>query len=208
MRSGADDFLQTLISAKTIGATPASIVQAAQSALASFTQTANASDGRDYLFGGINSGDRADRRVRHRPRRRRRRRLHRQVRLRARDPAAANITGAQMSDFLDNEFGALFADPAWGTTWSSASDQVDHQPHRHGDNGLDLGQRQRVSHAQACRGLYYGRLPRIRRSRSGCAEGNSRQGERPSSAAAATDWSRSRRASAACRIRSPMPPTG
>ncbi len=29
-----------------------------------------------------------------------------------------------MSDFLDNEFGALFSDPAWGNTWSSASDQV------------------------------------------------------------------------------------
>ena len=40
------------------------------------------------------------------------------------DPAAANIDGATMSDFLDNEFAQLFADPDWGTTWSSASDQT------------------------------------------------------------------------------------
>jgi flagellar hook-associated protein 3 FlgL len=38
------------------------------------------------------------------------------------DPALANVTGAQMQDFLDNDFGALFADPSWKTNWSSASD--------------------------------------------------------------------------------------
>ncbi len=54
MRSGADDFLQTLISAQTSG-DGTTVVQAAKSALASFTQTANASDGRNYLFGGVNS---------------------------------------------------------------------------------------------------------------------------------------------------------
>lgn len=36
------------------------------------------------------------------------------------DPAAANITAADMTDFLNNQFAALFQDPAYAS-WSSAS---------------------------------------------------------------------------------------
>lgn len=39
-------------------------------------------------------------------------------------PAAANISAADMQSFLDTTFKAQFADPAWGTNWSTASDQV------------------------------------------------------------------------------------
>ncbi len=39
------------------------------------------------------------------------------------DPAAAGITAAQISDFIDNEFAALFDDPDWGANWSGASDE-------------------------------------------------------------------------------------
>jgi flagellar hook-associated protein 3 FlgL len=39
------------------------------------------------------------------------------------DPNAQNITGAQMQSFLDGPFANMFADPAWGSDWSSASDQ-------------------------------------------------------------------------------------
>ncbi|NNE24995.1 MAG: flagellar hook-associated family protein [Rhizobiales bacterium] len=39
------------------------------------------------------------------------------------DPAVANITAADMTTFVDGAFAALFDDPAWGATWSSASDQ-------------------------------------------------------------------------------------
>jgi flagellar hook-associated protein 3 FlgL len=38
------------------------------------------------------------------------------------DPAVSTITAAAMSDFLDNDFSALFDDPAWAD-WSDASDQ-------------------------------------------------------------------------------------
>lgn len=38
-------------------------------------------------------------------------------------PGAAGILPADMEIFLDNAFAAEFADPAWGTNWSSASDQ-------------------------------------------------------------------------------------
>ncbi len=37
------------------------------------------------------------------------------------DPAVATITPAAMSVFLSGPFAALFADPAWGQDWSSAS---------------------------------------------------------------------------------------
>lgn len=39
-------------------------------------------------------------------------------------PAASNILPADMNAFLDNQFAAEFADPAWGNNWSTASDQV------------------------------------------------------------------------------------
>jgi flagellar hook-associated protein 3 FlgL len=40
------------------------------------------------------------------------------------DPAVANITPADMQDFLDNEFSGLFNGSAWSTDWSSASNNV------------------------------------------------------------------------------------
>ncbi len=39
------------------------------------------------------------------------------------DPAVPNITGPAMQTFLDTTFSNLFADPAWTTDWSSASNQ-------------------------------------------------------------------------------------
>jgi len=39
------------------------------------------------------------------------------------DPAAAGITEADMADFLDNEFAALFDSPQWETLWSTATDE-------------------------------------------------------------------------------------
>ena len=123
MRGGADDFLQTLINAKTT-ANAGDAAQAAQSALASFTQTANVSDGRNYLLGGINSSTAPITQYDSGPGAAVEAAFTAKFGFAPSDPAAAGITGAQMSDFLDNEFGALFADPAWGATWSSASDQV------------------------------------------------------------------------------------
>lgn len=39
------------------------------------------------------------------------------------DPGVATITPAQMQVFVDNHLAPLFADPQWGATWSSASDE-------------------------------------------------------------------------------------
>jgi flagellar hook-associated protein 3 FlgL len=120
LRAGADSFLKTLLNSNGQG----DILQAAgATGLDDFIATMNASDGQRYLFGGINSGtapianydagagaavDAA---------------FLAKFGVSQSDPAAAQITGADMADFLDNEFSALFADPAWSGTWSSASDQ-------------------------------------------------------------------------------------
>jgi flagellar hook-associated protein 3 FlgL len=40
------------------------------------------------------------------------------------DPAVSNISAGDMQNFLDTTFKAQFDDPAWGTNWSTASDQV------------------------------------------------------------------------------------
>ncbi len=39
------------------------------------------------------------------------------------DPQVAGISAGNMQTFLDTSFANLFADPAWKSTWSSASDQ-------------------------------------------------------------------------------------
>lgn len=39
-------------------------------------------------------------------------------------PAVSGISAAAMQNFLDTTFSAEFDDPAWGTNWSTASDQV------------------------------------------------------------------------------------
>ncbi len=123
MRSGADDFMQTLITAQTSGK-DGSLVQAAQSALSGLTQAINVSDGHDYLFAGINSSTAPLADYDSGPGAAVTAAFTAKFGFPPDDPAAADITGAEMSDFLDNEFDALFADPAWGATWSSATDQT------------------------------------------------------------------------------------
>jgi flagellar hook-associated protein 3 FlgL len=122
LATAADDFRNKLISSGTTSSGTV-IRQAAQAALSTFVAQANASDGRDYLLGGINSSvppianfdagasaavDAA---------------FLAKFGVTQDDPAVASISATAISDFIDNEFAALFADPAWGADWSSASDQ-------------------------------------------------------------------------------------
>jgi flagellar hook-associated protein 3 FlgL len=124
--SDAQNFLGILISAKDNMTGAAATAQRASEKLASFTGLLNTSQNGEYLFAGINSGaepisDYSDPAS-----------PAKQAVASAflahfgfvqNDPAAANITAADMQDFLDNDLAPLFADPAWGTNWSSASDQ-------------------------------------------------------------------------------------
>ncbi len=123
LRTNASNFLDDLITAK---AAPSSdtIVSGARSALAGFISDANASDGHDYLFGGINSGVPPVAGFDDGPHAAVDAAFLAKFGISQDDPAVANIDGADMADFLDNEFAQLFDDPDWGTTWSSASDEV------------------------------------------------------------------------------------
>ncbi len=123
MRTGASTFIQAVTAAYTSGG-GSTLVDTANSALASFTQAANASDGHNYLFGGINSSAAPIAQYDSGPNAAITAAFTAKFGFPPTDPAAANITGAQMTDFLNNEFDALFADPAWGSTWSSASSTV------------------------------------------------------------------------------------
>ena len=53
------------------------------------------------------------------------------------DPAAASLTGGQISDFLENGFANLFADPAWSDSWSAAAD-ANPRFRLHSGEALDL----------------------------------------------------------------------
>ena len=123
MRSGADNFMQGLIAAQN-SSSDGTIAQTARSALASFTQAVNTSDGRNYLFGGINSSAAPLADYDNGPGAAVTAAFTAKFGFPPDDPAAANITGSEMNDFLNNEFDSLFADPAWGATWSSASDKT------------------------------------------------------------------------------------
>ncbi|QTL04309.1 flagellar hook-associated family protein [Aquabacter sp. L1I39] len=125
--SDTNTFLQNLIAAKSSNLGTAIMVDQAKSGLSAFTAMMNTSDGQRYAFGGENSsiaplvdydsGPKAA--------------VNAAFALRfglnaadpQNDPNIANISASDMEDFLNNEFAALFADPAWGQDWSRASSQ-------------------------------------------------------------------------------------
>ncbi len=117
----ASSFLEELVVGRAANAPMAA---RASSAFSTFLGQANASDGNVYLFAGINTAvppianydvaakaavDAA---------------FLAKFGVAQGDPSIDQIAAVDMVDFIENEFAALFADPDWGTTWSSASDQV------------------------------------------------------------------------------------
>ena len=124
MSTNANSFLDELVSSPQQAGQVGTLIQDAQSALSAFTATANTSSDGAYLFGGINSGTAPIADYASGPK------AAVDVAFLAKfgfsqdDPAAANISGADMTDFLNNQFAAIFSDPSWGTTWSQASDQT------------------------------------------------------------------------------------
>ncbi len=123
MRTDADSFLGELVTARSGSTDWTIIARSARSALSAFTSTANTSDGRGYLFGGINTGTPPLAQFDAGPGAALDAAFLTKFGFTQDDPAAAGIDGAAMADFLNNEFDQLFADPDWGATWSSASSQ-------------------------------------------------------------------------------------
>jgi flagellar hook-associated protein 3 FlgL len=123
MSSDANAFLQSLVSAPNGSTTPATLQQQASSNLASFIDGANTAAGGRYLFAGINTQNQPMKDYASGGKPAVDAAFQAAFGFNQNDPAVANITATQMTDFLNNQFAALFADPAWGTNWSSASNQ-------------------------------------------------------------------------------------
>lgn len=125
LSDNAQEFLNSLLSLSDGSAAPDALAQDARSKLESAISTLNVSDGRRYLFGGVQSGsapmsdydDGAQAAAI----------TAFQTAFGGRtpdDPSISDITPADMETFLDGAFAAEFGDPAWGTNWSAASDEV------------------------------------------------------------------------------------
>ncbi|MBN9068188.1 MAG: flagellar hook-associated family protein [Rhizobiales bacterium] len=125
-----NDLTQTFLSALTAdkGSGVASTVtqQAAQTALSSVTSILNTSVNGEYLFAGINTdvqpindvsaaGSPAKQALDQA--------FQDHFGFPPSDPAAANITASDMSDFIDGLVATQTTDPAWKDNWSNATDQ-------------------------------------------------------------------------------------
>jgi flagellar hook-associated protein 3 FlgL len=120
LRKGADSFLAQLVASRDVDV-PLELQGGA--AVAGFIAGANASDGHDYLFAGINSAVAPLSAMDAGPRAAIDAAFLAKFGVTQDDPLVAAIDAVDMQDFLDNEFAAIFADPDWVTTWSVASDQ-------------------------------------------------------------------------------------
>ncbi|MEM6846610.1 MAG: flagellar hook-associated family protein [Pseudomonadota bacterium] len=122
MEEVASDVLAAAIALPTGPQAAQTIAVEARAALDRLSDRLNASDGNSHLFGGINSDTAPFSRYDAGPEAAIVAAFTGRFGFAPGTAGAATITPAQMTDFLNNEFAALFDDPAWGTTWSSASD--------------------------------------------------------------------------------------
>ncbi|MFG1425786.1 flagellar hook-associated family protein [Roseixanthobacter glucoisosaccharinicivorans] len=123
----ANSFLQNLMSVPDTSGGAASLEAHGKTSMSALTATLNTSDGKRFIFAGVNSAVKPVADYGSTPK----------TALNAvfaakfgldptdpqNDPKIANIAPADMSSFLDTEFASLFADPAWGASWSSASSE-------------------------------------------------------------------------------------
>lgn len=123
IRDDASSFMEALLAAGDSASSAATLKLSAKAGLAAFVSSVNASNGHEYLFGGINNAIAPLQEYAGGPAK-----TALDAAFLAKfgvsqdDPAVADIDAVDMTDFLANEFPALFADPDWGATWSSASD--------------------------------------------------------------------------------------
>lgn len=124
LAAGAQDFLNMLVVAKSDPAQAAVTQQRAKDRLAALTAQLNVTQNGEYLFGGLNTGEKplTDYADSASPAR-----LAVAAAFQAKfgmsqnDAAVGSISATDMQDFLDNEFNALFQDPNWEGLWSAAA---------------------------------------------------------------------------------------
>lgn len=130
LKSMSDDaqlFVGQLIGARNTDSGPTVVQAQAKAALVSFTNAINTALDGAHLFAGINADVKPLTDYYATPISPNRQAVADAFLARfgttTADPAIETITAADMQSFLDNEFAALFEDPAWGTNWSAAADQ-------------------------------------------------------------------------------------
>lgn len=125
--SNAEDFVGQLLGSRIGGANALGVQTEAQSRLEGFLDTMNTSSGNGYLFSGVNSDVKPLAEYFDNPAPASRQGVAdaflAEFGITQSDPAAQNISAADMQTFLDTTFADLFNDPSWSTDWSSASSQ-------------------------------------------------------------------------------------
>jgi len=123
----AKDFVAQLLGSRGGGPNAISVQTEGKSRLEGFINTVNMAFGSGYLFAGVNSDVKPLSDYTETPPSASRQAVANafftEFGFTQDDPAAANISAADMQTFLDTAFSALFDDPSWSTDWSSASSQ-------------------------------------------------------------------------------------
>lgn len=122
----SQNFLAAVVRAKSTSLSDTTVIAEAVAGMNSLNESLNASLDGQFLFAGINSDvrpvDQYFDDVSPASRQAVAAAFQAKFGFDQSSPNVSTITPAAMQDFLDNEFAALFADPAWGTNWSYASD--------------------------------------------------------------------------------------
>lgn len=123
IRTSASDYLANLITATSSGSDPETVVSQASTMLSAVIDNLNTADGQRYLFAGTNSSQKPMSAYEDGPEAAVNAAFNSAFGMNPDDPNVSSISAADMTTFLDGAFADLFADPEWGNTWSSASDQ-------------------------------------------------------------------------------------
>ena len=121
----AQAFVGQLMGSSVGGASALNVQTEAQSRLEGFLDTMNMTFGDGYLFAGVNSDVKPLNEYFETPTPANRQAVANaffaEFGITQTDPAAQNISAADMQTFLDTTYADLFNDPSWSTDWSSAS---------------------------------------------------------------------------------------
>ncbi len=123
IRENASDVLNSVIALPQGYTSAVLIEQEGRAALDRLADRLNGSDGRSFLFSGTDTTNAPFTRFEDGPEAAIAAAFLTKFGVAVGSAGAAAISAADMTDFLDNEFAALFDDPDWGTLWSSASDE-------------------------------------------------------------------------------------
>jgi flagellar hook-associated protein 3 FlgL len=123
----AQSFMAQVIGARSSTDSAAVIVGVAKNGLGAMTDVANTSVDGAYLFSGINADAKPLNTYFDNPPSAAQQDVANAFQatfgVAQSDPSVSGIAASQMQSFLDGPFAALFSDPAWGASWSQASDQ-------------------------------------------------------------------------------------